>query len=239
MRSALVVLVAVPLLLAADEDRRVALTGETKRPSWADAVAKMTWREKSGKVGQGSAVLVSKRLAITAYHCVKRWNGKATLRFGYDGPARKQAALRTAVEIVSSSTAGDWAILRLDKPIEDITPLKPATRKLKECDKGRMLLAGYSCDEGKGQRGLVCTYDAGCKAKKVRTEAGRILTDAICYLGASGGPAFARDKENESWHWFGIVQGNINADSKSGRITYVVYHLLYRAKLTEAIRRFG
>ena len=216
----------------------MALTGEAERPFWADAVAKMTWREKSGKIGQGSAVLVSKRLAITAHHCVKHWNGKATLRFGYDGPARKQAALRTAVGIVSSSTAGDWAILRLDKPVEDITPLAPATRKLKECDKGRMLLAGYSCDEGKGQRGLVCTYDAGCKAKKVRTDAGRILTDAICYLGASGGPAFVRDKENENWHWFGIVQGNINADSKSGRITYVVYQPLYRAKLTEAIRKY-
>ena len=51
-------------------------------------------------------------------------------------------------------------------------------------------------------------------------------------------PAFVRDKENENWHWFGIVQGNINADSKSGRITYVVYQPLYRAKLTEAIRKY-
>jgi len=237
MRSLFLLLAVAPLLLAGEaKDRRVALTGETARPAWADAVAKMTWREKSGKVGQGSAVLVSKQLALTAHHCVKRWNGKATLRFGFDGLARKQAAVRTAVEIVSSSTAGDWAILRLDKPVETITPLRPATKKLKECDKSRMLLAGYSCDEGKGARGLVCTYDAGCKAKKVRTDAGRILTDAICYLGASGGPAFAKDKEAESWHWFGIVQGNINADSTQERITYVVYQPLYLTKLREAIR---
>ncbi len=197
----------------------------------------MVWREKGGKVGQGSAVLVSKRLAITAHHCVKRWNGKAILRFGYDGTAGKQAATRTAVEVVASSESGDWAILRLDKPVEEITPLKPATKKLKECDKSRMLLAGYSCDEGKGAKGLVCTYDAGCKAKKVRTEAGRILTDAICYPGASGGPAFVKDKESDAWHWFGIVQGNINPDQKSGRITYVVYQPLYLTKLREAIRR--
>ena len=113
MRSAVCLLLLATLLPAGEKDRRVALTGDVERPSWADAVAKMDWREKGGKVGQGSAVLVSKRLAITAHHCVKRWSGKAILRFGYDGTAGKQKATRTAVEIVASNAVygGTYALM--------------------------------------------------------------------------------------------------------------------------------
>ena len=32
---------------------------------------------------------------------------------------RREAARRTAVEVVASSVAGDWAILRLDQPVEE------------------------------------------------------------------------------------------------------------------------
>ena len=225
---------AVLLLLIAQApaDRRKVVTSTKQRPAWTAAVAKFTWATKRGKAGAGSAVLVSRDLAMTAYHCVKDWTGRGVLRFGLIG--KKADVRRIAVAVVDSSAAGDWAILRLDKPVTSIRPLVPATRKLRAYDTKRMLLAGYSCDPGNGRGGLFLSYDDGCRMKKLRSDAGRILTDAICFYGASGGPAFVKGKDGDTYHWVGLVQGNINARDRKNNVTYVVYQSLYQAALRRA-----
>ena len=223
------------LIAQAPVDRRKAVEDAGARPAWAAAVAKFTWATKRGKAGAGSAVLVAPGLAMTAYHCVKDWTGRGVLRFGFVGPSHVDAR-RTAVGIVASSAAGDWAILRLDKPVESIRPLKMARKKLRAYDTKRMILAGYSCDRARGRGGQVLTYDDGCRLKKLRTDAGRILTDAICHYGASGGPAFVKDKDGVTYHWIGLVSGNINEHDPRNIVTYAVYQNVYQAALRRALK---
>lgn len=228
MRCAPVLVLLLASVALADR-RQVA-----PRPAWAAAVAKFTWRTKRGRIGQGTAVLVGKGLAMTAYHCVKDWTGRGVLRFGFDGKACVER--REAVSVAKSSPAGDWAILRLDKPIATIAPLKMAAQRVQKYDLGRAIVAGYSCDPGRGQHGRVLTWDAGCRIKKVRTPEGRLLTDAIAYVGASGGPVFVKDKDADRWHWVGLVQGNINTADRKNFVTYAVYQPAYAKALKEAIQ---
>lgn len=223
---------------ASAADRRTAVLEEAARPPWARAVAKLTWITRRGRPGVGTAVLVGPRLALTAHHCVKDWSGRALLRFGYDGVRGTQLARRLAIKIVSGSPAADFAILLLDRPVTNIEPLKMATKKIRRCDTKKMLLAGYSADPGKGRRGRVLTYDDGCRLKKIRTDAGRLLTDALCYEGASGGPAFVKDKDTPTYHWFGIVQGNINVRDPRHVVTYAVYQVVYERALKDALAKY-
>ena len=237
-RTAIVVVVLATALLAGGTDRRTAVPDDASRPTWARAVAKFTWRTTTttrGRIGQGTAVLVSPRLVMTAYHCVKLNGGRGTLRFGFDGIARTVIEQREATGIVSSSAAGDWAILRLDRPVTTIPPLVMAAQRIQKYDPKRMLLAGYSCDRTTGRGGLVLTCDAKAKARKVRSAEGRLLTDAVCHSGASGGPAFVRDKGDTRWHWVGLVQGNLNIRDKQNFVTYAVYQPAYAAALRAAL----
>ncbi len=225
-------------ITAIDKNRRVAVHAKGDRPAWADAVAKLAWRDRRGRLGRGTAVLVAPTLAITAQHCVKDWTGAGgTLLFGFDGLAGKWTERRQAKTIVAKSAAGDWAIVRFAPPITTIRPLKPAPLTAHKYDKKHMLLAGYSCDNGAGKNGALLTYDAKCRLKKVRTATGRLLTNAVCYHGASGGPAFIKAKDGDAFLWIGIVQANLPPRNERSFVTYAVYQNMYVRALKDAITR--
>ncbi|MHC4957892.1 MAG: trypsin-like serine peptidase [Planctomycetota bacterium] len=220
-----------------DKKGRRTLVGDAPdRPDWARAVALLTVSTRGGRVARGTAVLVSTRYALTAHHCVKDFVGSAELRFGYDGARGTIAAHRSVKRIARSSATGDWALLELDRPLKKIRALELAEHDIFKYDTKRMMLAGYSCDTPIGRGGKVLTCDARCRMKKSRKAEGRLLTDGVCYEGASGGPAFVRDKQDEAWHFVGIVQGNINARDTKSFITYVVYQNAYKRAVREAIR---
>jgi V8-like Glu-specific endopeptidase len=216
--------------------RRTVVADSPGRPAWARAVALLTVRTRGGKIARGTAVLVSTRYALTAHHCIRGFAGHAELRFGYDGVRGTQAAHRTVKRIGQSSATGDWALLELDRPLKRVRALELADEDIYKYDTKRMMLAGYSCDTPIGHGGRVLTCDAKCRMKKSRKAEGRLLTDAVCYDGASGGPAFVRDKADAAWHFVGIVQGNINARDAKRFVTYVVYQNAYQRAVREAIR---
>ena len=41
-------------------------------------------------------------------------------------------------------------------------------------------------------------------------------------------------KDGDTYHWVGLVQGNINARDRKNNVTYVVYQSLYQAALRRA-----
>jgi len=230
-----------PLLLAltaqgvktVDKNRRTVATDEP----WARAVARLTCRDRAGKQVLGTAVLVAPDLALTAYHvaggCVK----SATLAFGYRSGAKLEA--RSVEKIVAGSAPGDWAILRLDRPITTIEPLKMAPLVVTRYDTAHLLVAGYSADVELGRGGEVLTFDAKCKLTRFERKKNVLHTNAVSYFGASGGPAFVRDRESGAYLWIGINHASTESRTTAGFRTYIVYQAMYKDALERALAARG
>ena len=80
---------------------------------------------------------------------------------------------------------GDWAILRLYRPIahEDMVAL-PVHPQQADTLKP-VTMAGYSRDAGLGNNGQQLTYDAGCRMTAEALEGND--SNCLAYKGASGG----------------------------------------------------
>ena len=227
----------IPLLVAltaqdvktVDKNRRTVASDEP----WVSAVARLTCRNADGKQVLGTAVLVGPSLAMTAYHVAGGCEKVAVLQFGYRNGVAKQT--RTSSKLVASSAAGDWAILRLDSPVEGVTPLAMAVGSLTEYDTNRMLVAGYSADVGVGRGGQVLSFDAKCKLLRWERKKHVLHTNGVAYFGASGGPVFVHDKKTDAWYWIGINHASTAARTTAGFRTFVVHQTMYRDALQRAL----
>ena len=223
-------------IVTVDEGRRVAACDVEEPPPWTKGVARLVCRLAGGQRRIGTAVLVAPDLALTALHNVAGAEGPALLQFGFDGEREFAGIRRTAGNAAAHDAEGDWVLLRLDAPVDDVTPLTMAEHPLREYDRRSLLVAGYSADAGLGRGGRVLTWDAKCRLLH-HDRGKRVLeTDAVTYPGASGGPAFVRDREDAAWHWIGINHASTESRTTAGFRTFVVHQDRYREALAGLLR---
>ncbi|GLZ43310.1 trypsin-like serine protease [Actinokineospora sp. NBRC 105648] len=172
-------------------------------------------------MGCGGAMYAD-NLVLTAAHCVNSTgnNSSITATYGDVDLQGSSRVTRTSNYVYrnpgySTSTGGDWALIRLSSPITGAAKLKIATTT--EYDSGTFTIAGWGAasEGGAQQRYLLKAQvpfvaDSSCKSaypslkSAVEICAGYSQGGTDTCQGDSGGPMFRRDNAN-AWIQVGIV----------------------------------
>jgi len=168
-------------------------------PSWLRSVGKLTvpgsrWQDgrRQHYIEDCTATLVDlpgaskNRWIITAWHCLEHY-ADLSRRIVFSLPHSAQPSLSRDATVVAggNSMHEDWALLRLDHPV-DPAQAPPMALGAASGVSATVSMAGFSRDEGLGQRGAVLTYDEHCRL--VRKHGRDFQTNCTAFKGASGGP---------------------------------------------------
>lgn len=130
-------------------------------------------------------------LILTAWHCIEYHTDLTDdITFVIESTAGER--LESRVKPVSSGGGmhADWLIMRLQEPLP--TDTVTAANVAQDAAPGigsRIIMAGYSRDEGLGEAGQVLTFHRNCRVVARSDE--DIATDCLAYRGASGGAVFS------------------------------------------------
>jgi V8-like Glu-specific endopeptidase len=209
----LVLLLLISNSLATQAEPRQVFTPDS--PVWLQAVGQLTVPGQRYEAGESahyredcSATLIGAQTILTAWHCLEYYRDMShdiVFRLPYSTGQQSRLAHRLAD---GGGMSDDWAVLQLNRPIVDITPVPVRMEFIADTD-SRISIAGYSRDEGLGQRGNMLTWQATCAVTE--NEWYRVATNCLAYKGASGGPALVE----------GAIVGVISAGDGQGRTYYV------------------
>ncbi len=171
---------------------------ETTPPEWLHAVGKLV--VPGAKIEDGrlrnyredcSATLVAPaasdhaNLVISAWHCLEHYRDLSrdivfSTRHGADTLERRARLLASG-----GSMDSDWAVLRLDQPIDrqQVVALAPASGNVEQHNS--LLMAGYSNDPGAGNQVRTLSYDPACQL--THFQGPLAFSDCFALKGASGG----------------------------------------------------
>ncbi|MFK7975606.1 MAG: serine protease [Halioglobus sp.] len=172
---------------------------------------------------------------LTAWHCLEHYHDLSRA-IVFTLPHRKGEAIKRSATIIADggSMAADWALLRLTSSIssEDAQPLSlnmddsyhtegnasknsaSQTAPANMPARMKVTMAGFSRDNGLGQKGTALTYDAQCNIQRLYNGIGE--TDCTAFKGASGGPVLQRNSEGQM-----VINGVISQGDGAGYSTYV------------------
>lgn len=210
--------IAVWAIAAGAADSRQVYSGETH--GWLGAVGKLQvpgQRYRKGRrshyLEDCSATLVTRHgrshadTIITAWHCLQWYDdlSKAitfTVTSIAGDPLRREAYRLED----GGGLHADWAILRLRKPLQDGQVAALVVHPQAADPGAPVTMAGFSKDDGIGNRGLVLTFDPDCAI----TAQDRNLGDTNCtaFKGASGGAVVQLSAAGEPRMCGVISQGN-------------------------------
>ncbi len=131
-----------------------------------------------------SASLVAPSTILTAWHCLEYYSDLSR------DPQFTLPAVMGETSVAATRLAdgggmdADWALMRLARPVRQVSPL-PVADAPAAAD-GKILMAGYARDSGLGAGGRQLTWQANCRVQD--RGASRVGTDCVTYKGASGGP---------------------------------------------------
>jgi hypothetical protein len=133
---------------------------------------------------------------ITAWHCLEHYEDLSkpitfTLLKGMDGEWVTQARRLDD----GGGMHSDWAILRLQQAVSAERVLALEAHPARADPERSITMAGYSRDEGLGEKGERLTYDPACRI----VHQGRRDSDSDClaYRGASGGAVVQLSDEGQ------------------------------------------
>ncbi len=216
-------LLLVPLGIAAlsaagvADERRQVWTGD---PAWLGAIGKLQVpsqrfkdRQTQYYIEDCSATLVrmpgksATSVIVSAWHCLEGYSDLSRdIVFTLTGGGAQIGPLRARRIASGGSMAADWAILRLEKPLDLSTlpalPLQTVHDKLASV----VTMAGYSRDAGRGAGGEKLTYDPHCAVRS--TSAAAVETDCQAHKGASGGAVTQQASSGEVRFAGVISEGN-------------------------------
>lgn len=184
-------------------------------PSWLAAVGTLTVPGHRFEQGERlhhrencSATLIGSRTILTAWHCLEYYRDLSQ-EIVFSLPYQPQQPRWRARRLDDGAgMSADWAILRLEGPVENVVPV--AVRpQFTTADGPGISMAGYSRDSILGAGGDKLTWQAQCNITGDETY--RVATNCEAYKGASGGPVIRQGK----------VVGVISAGDSAG-ITYYV-----------------
>ncbi len=182
--------------LAANADPRQ--VADASSPSWLLAVGTLTVPgvefsngERSQRDENCTASLIGERTVLTAWHCFEYYRdlSREVIFTLPRAPGKPHQIVHRLAD--GGGMQADWALLRLQKAITDVTPLPIETEWSYEAGLP-LIMAGYSRDNGLGDGGANLTWQAGCK--NLADEWIRIATDCLAFKGASGGPVLGASK---------------------------------------------
>ena len=181
---------------SATSSERAAYTSSA--PPWLRAVGQLTVPgyetvdgERRHREENCSASLVGPETVLTAWHCFEFYRDLSrdalfTLPLA---PRPRQVAARRLTD--GGGMSADWALLRLQQPIEDVTPI-PVGRYRNTLDSATLVLAGFARDQWLGDGGRNLTWEANCR--QTANERYRVGTDCVTFKGASGGAVVSEGK---------------------------------------------
>ncbi len=207
----------MPLTGLAADDR---LIYSSQAPSWLRAVGKLTVPGSNYVKGRlrhhqedCSATLVTTRTAnsadtiVTAWHCLESYRDLSKPVVFTALAHTPQQIVRQAYRVADGGGMyADWAVLRLDRPIPsrlvNALPLYPG-----QADPiNRIVMAGYSRDEGLGAGGTNLSFDPACR---ITGQQGRTsTTNCIAHKGASGGAVVQISASGKAMLCGVVSQGN-------------------------------
>lgn len=130
-------------------------------------------------------------LILTAWHCIEYHNDLTdNITFVIESTSGER--LQRRVQPVSSGGGmhADWLLMRLQEPLPaDAVVSATLTREVAPGVGSRIIMAGYSRDQGLGEAGKVLTFHRNCRVVARSDE--DIATDCLAYRGASGGAVFS------------------------------------------------
>ncbi len=189
----LLTLLILCLCSAAVAEQRQVFAADS--PRWLRAVGKLTVPghrfvegEKLHQREDCSATLIAPQVILSAWHCLEHYRDLSrdiTFRLPH---APEQPVLRATRLADGGDMDGDWALLRLERPLDDVAPLVVTAYRPDQAAH-EFLIAGYSGDEGLGAGGDKLTWQSNCKL--LGHEQYRLATDCVAFKGASGGPVLA------------------------------------------------
>jgi V8-like Glu-specific endopeptidase len=200
------------LSLAAQADPRQQFTAQS--PSWLSAVGKLTVPGQRFEQGERlhyredcTATLIGTQTILTAWHCLEYY-GDVSHDIVFTLPyANRHDSWRARRLADGGGMRADWALLRLDRPISDITPV-PVRMEFQTSVNAPVSIAGYSRDDGLGAGGKILTWQSACSI--TGNEDYRVATNCLAYKGASGGPALFE----------GAIIGVVSAGDGQGQTYY-------------------
>ena len=215
--------------------------------------------------GGGTAFLVSRCHIVTAYHVafekgrnpvtgsVEPLRGKvgqaAEFAIGPDPKSPGTFATHARATVVAfgnfsdrsfGSTAGDWAILRLNECLGKQFGFLKVARPGREnpMPRGELMTIGFPRSRA-GGAGI--TVETGCRARDHGPVAGLVGVDCAFESGMSGGPVLERQTDG-SWLVVGLIQQSTGGTDKllpSYSMAYrnqIVYVTAFRKALDNVLR---
>lgn len=211
---------------AVARDTRLVFSSETH--GWLRAVGKLQvpgQRHHAGHqahyVEDCSATLVTRHgrsqadTIITAWHCLQ-WYGDLSKSITFtvmsiSGEPLQRQAYRLED---GGGIHADWAIMRLHNPVQAAQVAALVVHPEAANPQRPVTMAGFSKDDGIGERGLVLTFDPDCAITAQDRHLGD--TDCTAFKGASGGAVIQLSDAGEPRMCGVISQGN-----GEGRSTFV------------------
>ena len=194
--------------LTAQADPRQQFAADS--PSWLSAVGKLTVPGQRFEQGERlhyredcTATLIGAQTILTAWHCLEYYGDVShDILFKLLGESRHARRLADG-----GGMRADWALLQLNRPIGNITPV-PVRMEFEADVDTPVSIAGYSQDDGLGAGGNTLTWQSACTI--TGNEGYRVATNCLAYKGASGGPALFE----------GAIIGVISAGDGQGQTYY-------------------
>ncbi|GAB5452044.1 MAG: hypothetical protein Hals2KO_23720 [Halioglobus sp.] len=189
-------------------------------PAWLGAVGRLEVpsqryedRQTRYYIEECSATLVkmperrTTSVIVSAWHCLEGYRDLSRdIVFTLTGSGSQVGPLRARRVASGGSMDADWAILRLEKPLDlGILPalaLQTAHDELASV----VTMAGYSRDAGRGAGGELLTYDRHCAVRS--SSAAAVETDCQAHKGASGGAVTQQSSSGEVLFAGVISEGN-------------------------------
>lgn len=225
----------------AQAEQRLAFSAQS--PPWLQAVGKL---EVSGsQVENGyrkhkredcSGTLVARTpdsskadIVVTAWHCLEYYNDLSRPIVFTLLPNSETPLVREARRVASGGNMdADWALLKLTRTVS-AKQVRGLTVHPQQADSSRkVVMAGYSGDQGLGENGEVMTYHSGCRI----TTQSRRASESNCeaYKGASGG-AVVQVTEGGAAQLAGVI-----SRGDSDAVSIFVPIAGFRTSLNQALR---
>jgi hypothetical protein len=152
---------------------------------------------------------------VTAWHCLEYYSDLSRPISFTAQDSSGESISREAYRLADGGGMhGDWAILRLRKPIADQDVAALSINPQHADPSLPITMAGYSRDPGLGANGERLTYDLGCRITAEAREGND--SDCLAYKGASGGAVIQMSASGQP-----LYAGVISRGDSTGVSIYV------------------